>query len=212
MKSTKKVTNGKDISMMTKRGKWLMNIGTWNVRGLNSKEPELVQEFKKNKLLGITETKKKGQGFQRLENNHILMYSGVVKTERARGGVGLMMKEETKQLITDWKFIDERLMCVKMSGMGEQEYNIIVTYGPQETAMQEEKERYYQKIQETIDDTTGPIILMGDLNGRVGRQSGENKKAVGKHGEDIEASPNGNLLTNLCSKIDLVITNTMFPH
>ena len=51
MKSTKKVTNGKDISMMTKRGKWLMNIGTWNVRGLNSKEPELVQEFKKNKLI-----------------------------------------------------------------------------------------------------------------------------------------------------------------
>ena len=65
-----------------------MNIGTWNVRGLNSKEPELVQEFKKNKLqlLGITETKKKGQGFQRFENNHILMNSGVVKTGELEAG------------------------------------------------------------------------------------------------------------------------------
>ena len=43
---------------------FINTIGTWNTRSLEGKEAELTEEFEKAELdlLGITETKKKGNG------------------------------------------------------------------------------------------------------------------------------------------------------
>jgi hypothetical protein len=59
--------------MTTWRGKWKMKIGTWNVRSIAGKETELV---------GVTETKKKGQGIEKLQDGYLLYYSGVPKTQQ----------------------------------------------------------------------------------------------------------------------------------
>ena len=95
MKRKQKVATKLISQTTTKRGKRTMKIGTWNVRGLNEKEPELVQQLQKNKLhlLGVTETKKKGRGLQKL-----YLHSGVTPTERARGGVSLIHREEDENL------------------------------------------------------------------------------------------------------------------
>ena len=60
-----------------------MQIGTWNIKSLNGKEEELIEEFEKAKLdiLCITETKKKGNGITRMRNSHILIFSGVDSRE-----------------------------------------------------------------------------------------------------------------------------------
>jgi hypothetical protein len=49
-------------------------LATWNIRGLSGKENELKEECRKVKLdiLGITETKKKGQGITEVANGYIL--------------------------------------------------------------------------------------------------------------------------------------------
>ena len=51
--------------MTTHACKRTMRIGTWNVRSINGKEVELIDEIKKYRIniLGVTETKKKGQGY-----------------------------------------------------------------------------------------------------------------------------------------------------
>ena len=53
-------------------------FGTWNVRGLNGKEHEITKEIKQTKVkyLALTETKKKDQGIEEIED-YILVYSGV---------------------------------------------------------------------------------------------------------------------------------------
>jgi hypothetical protein len=45
-------------------------LATWNIRELNGKENQLVEECRKAKvdILGITETKKKGQGTTEVGN------------------------------------------------------------------------------------------------------------------------------------------------
>ena len=72
-----------------------MNIGTWNVRSLNGKEVELVEEIKKYNvaILGITETKKKGKDIDPYEG-YKLIYSGVHKTERAKAGVAALIRDD----------------------------------------------------------------------------------------------------------------------
>jgi hypothetical protein len=61
-----------------------MKIGTWNVRSTAGKEIELVGEIKKLnvKILGVTETKKKGQGTEKLQDGYLIYYSGVPKTQQ----------------------------------------------------------------------------------------------------------------------------------
>lgn len=43
-------------------------IGTWNIPGINVKEEDVVEEMIRNrlKILGITETKKKGRRMKRI--------------------------------------------------------------------------------------------------------------------------------------------------
>ena len=47
-----------------------MNFGTWNIKTLSNKEEEIIQEMKEHKLelLGLSETKKRGSGEQRLKD------------------------------------------------------------------------------------------------------------------------------------------------
>jgi hypothetical protein len=47
-------------------------LATWNIRGLSGKENELIEECQKIKvdILGITETKKKGQGSIEVGNGY----------------------------------------------------------------------------------------------------------------------------------------------
>ncbi|KAK4885035.1 hypothetical protein RN001_001306 [Aquatica leii] len=65
-------------------------------KSISDKEKELVEEFEKTDLdiLGITETKKKGTGELELQSGHILIYSGVQHTSRAREGVGCIIKRK----------------------------------------------------------------------------------------------------------------------
>lgn len=55
----------------------ILKIGTWNIRSLNGKEHELIEEFEKAKLdiIAVTETKKKEQGMIELERGHLLLYT-----------------------------------------------------------------------------------------------------------------------------------------
>ena len=85
-----------DLMLTTNAWKRTMNIGTWNIQSVRSKEIELVQEMRKYKIsiLGVTETKKKGQGIEDL-GSHKLLYSGVSRNEQAKGGVGLIVTNES---------------------------------------------------------------------------------------------------------------------
>ena len=109
-----------------------MNIGTWNVRSLSGKEVELVEEIKKYNvdILGITETKKKGEGVENYEG-YKLIHSGVGTNERARAGVETIRNDLFDD--SDINFINERLLEINIDLKGKS-VKIIVAYGPNEDA------------------------------------------------------------------------------
>ncbi|KAK9708450.1 hypothetical protein QE152_g27206 [Popillia japonica] len=68
-------------------------VGTWNIQSLKGKEVELAEEFEKTglQIMGLTETKRKGNGNLTTSNGHLMLFSGVAETERAQAGVGIVI-------------------------------------------------------------------------------------------------------------------------
>ena len=189
-----------------------MRIGTWNVRGINGKEVELIEEIKKYRidLLGITETKKKGQFLETIDNYKII-YSGVNKTERAKAGVGIAIREDLYE-DSDFRCINERLLEIDIE-LKERKLKVIVAYGPNESDMKEEREIFYSDLQMVIDNvkTNQEVMIIGDLNAKVGKNAEINCGAIGREGES-ELTANGELLLDLCIRNNLKIANTFFKH
>ena len=201
-----------DHTMTTHAWKRTMNIGTWNTRSINGKEIELVNEVKKYKIdiLGITETKKKGRGTENL-GSHTLVFSGVNRNERARAGVALLLKNNLYELC-DFNYINERLIEANIE-FRSKNIKLIVGYGPNEDASKDEKEDFYHQLQIATDNTkpNQEIIILGDLNARVGNKYDKCFGAIGKEGENIE-SANGEVLQDFCIRNNLKIANTFFKH
>lgn len=56
------------------------------------------------------------------------------------------------------------------------------------------------------------IILMGELNVRVGSNNPKFMDVTGKFGENLETNGNGKILLDFCQSSNLIITNTFFKH
>ena len=188
-----------------------MIFGTWNVQSLRGKEVELVEEAKKYKvdILGITETKKKGQGIENL-GSHKLIYSGVVG-ERARAGVAMLVKNDIFELL-DYNIVSERILETNIE-FKHKDIKVIVAYGPNEDAAKEDKETFYSELQQVVESKrpNQEIMILGDLNARVGNKPEQCFGVIGREGED-KTSVNGEILTDFCVRNTFKIANTFFKH
>lgn len=194
------------------RGHGKTILGTWNVRGLNGKEYEMVKEIRQTKVkyLALTETKKKGNGIEIMDENYLMIYSGVPKNERAKGGVAFLLHRDNEKNLKGWKFINERIMTVEIDEEGEQ-WTMVVVYAPNDNDTMENKAQFYEQLQRTIEDIDRDIILLGDMNARVGNRAEEWNGVIGKEGEET-LNDSGVRLLEFCVMNDLVILNTMFIH
>lgn len=81
-------------------------VATWNVRGLNNKETEVIEEMKRKKanILILTETKKKLRGTKEIDD-HLLIYHGVEQQQRASAGVAVLIDKTWRKLIHSYIYI-----------------------------------------------------------------------------------------------------------
>jgi exonuclease III len=207
--------NGKDNELEKEniRKAHNLKLATWNIRSINGKERELEDEFEKSgvHILGITETKKKGNGKINMENGHVLLYSGVDTSIRAAAGVGCIIHKELAKDIYSWVPLSQRILTIEMRSEIRKIWTIIVTYGPNEDDKVDVKERYWEELTETAENAKGKIFIVGDFNGRVGQQEEQYKEILGRHGEQIRNN-NGNRLLDFCILNNFIITNSWFAH
>ena len=93
--------NGTRKEIQKQKRREVMRIGTWNVRGMNGKETELMYEFERANIsvLGVTETKKKNKGSYKTRNGHVVIYSEVDENQRAAAGRQVVLKIVLKNTI-----------------------------------------------------------------------------------------------------------------
>lgn len=187
-------------------------MGTWNIRSVKGKEREMIQEIERANLeiLAITETKKKGRGIMTI-GDYGVIYSGAEENQRAEAGVGCVVSPEYMGKLVDWQGINERIMKVKIQMIEKETIEIIIVYGPNENDRITEKEAFWKSLQEVCDEVRNPLIIMGDLNARIGNNTEGTEGVMGRYGETAK-NRNGSQLIDFCIQNGLIIQNSFFQH
>ncbi|XP_069767753.1 craniofacial development protein 2-like isoform X4 [Narcine bancroftii] len=90
---------------------------------------------------------------------------------------------------------------------------LISVYAPTLQAEPAEKDKFYTDLRNLIQrtPTADKVVILGDFNARVGKDSETWPGILGKHGVG-KCNDNGRLLLELCAEQRLVITNTLFQQ
>ena len=110
----------------------------------------VVQELKNYKIdFGILqETRWTGYG-ECIIDKYSILYSG--RTDNLhQQGVAICMPERVRKTLIDFKAINERLISIRISGKW---FNITIIglYAPTEDSTDEDKDVFYDKLQEVVD-------------------------------------------------------------
>lgn len=192
------------------------HIGAWNVRSLTDpgKLKEAIKEMERLnlQLIGLSECRWNGVGDVTVENGHRFLFSGRNINEHHRDGVGFLLSRRAAQSLLDWKPINERFIWCRLKSR-VRNITIIQTYAPTEQADEETKIAYYDQLMSITNSIQkGDIlIVMGDLNAKIGSENHSLEHVMGKHGLGAINS-NGRLLTSFCNEANLVIGGSLFPH
>ncbi|XP_042883267.1 uncharacterized protein LOC122260182 [Penaeus japonicus] len=187
-----------------------LRIGTRNVRTLfqAGKLENVTQEMSRMKIniLRICETRWKHNGdFQ--TDDYRMLYSGGDRHER---GVGIIMdKERAKCVIGHWELSD-RVMMVKLKGSPFNS-SIILVNALTSDSSEDDIDKFYETIEEAKGQCKSQeiIIVMGDLNAKVGQDQGDGDGIIGKHGLGIR-NERGDRWVQWCKRHNQIITNTCF--
>ena len=148
----------------------ISRFGCWNVRTMNGREQELVEEMKRCRLevLGVSETKVRGNGV-RMIGDTTCVYSGV-QGGRAKAGVAILLSERFGRYLKEWRCVDERIVWIRLKVDGVW-VSLVQVYAPTEDSSAASKDEFYLRLQEAVGRVAQGdlLIVMGDMNARVGR-------------------------------------------
>ena len=79
--------------------------------------------------------------------------------------------------------------------------------------MDEEKDEFYNQLQNTVSscNRNDMIVVMGDLNAKVGNNNTNREDVMGKFGVGV-MNDNGERLCDFCNANGFIITGTIFPY
>lgn len=191
-------------------------FGTWNIRTMlqPTKLDQIAREFQLYRLdlLGLSETRLKESGERRLSTGETLLYSGKPPTEDHSSGVGLLLSRGARQCLTSWSPVSDRIITARFA-TGARALTFVQVYAPTEQAAEDVKNSFYCQLGQALTGVkrSDIVILMGDLNAKVGSSNQNWESVMGTHGLGT-MNENGELFADLCVSYDLVIGGTLFPH
>eukprot|EP00921_Rhytidocystis_pertsovi_P026468 GHVQ01042695.1.p1 GENE.GHVQ01042695.1~~GHVQ01042695.1.p1 ORF type:complete len:311 (+),score=30.89 GHVQ01042695.1:662-1594(+) len=147
-------------------------------------------------------------------SGYTFLYSGKGKDEDTIHGVAIAIKQELVQTIISWEPVNERLIYAKLRRGKQSTMHVISVYAPTFRASREEKDAFYGQLEDLVRKipSNDRLLLLGDLNARVGSDANTWKGIIGKHGSPGAANENGEDLLQFCGRNGLWIANTMFQH
>jgi len=164
-------------------------------------------------IAALSETRLANEG-QLTESGggYTFFWSGRSSDERRESGVGFAIKNKLAQTLTSLpKGINDRLMSMKLNLHDGKQATLISAYAPTLTNPEDVKDQFYENLDTLLSSvsSTDKLILLGDFNARVGRDSTSWEGVIGRSGVG-NCNSNGLRLLELCSSYNLLITNTIF--
>ena len=108
--------------------------------------------------------------------------------------------------------ISDRIIIVKLSSKPFN-LSILRVYAPTSASREEEIEAFYNDLDDAYKLCGGQemVVVMGDLNAKVGTEQDQQKVVVGQHGRG-ERNGRGDLWVDWSTTHEQVIMNTWFQH
>jgi len=136
------------------------------------------------------------------------------KSERGHKlGTVFAVHESLIHLVKEFKDVSPRISTLTLKD-NDLHMVFIDVHAPTEDKDEEEKEDFYERLEEIFDITLGDIkVVLGNLNAKIGKEriyrkvTGVHRLHVHEHSND-----NGIRLVNLALGKDLIIKSTMFSR
>ena len=114
------------------------------------------------------------------------VYSGKPEGVNRASGVGLMISNKTYEALQIRQPVSDRIISARFSSK-VRNITIIQSYAPTELADDNEKDKFYSRLNAVYGSTSRGdiVIVMGDLNAKVGVGNSFVKYVVGRHGVGV---------------------------
>lgn len=192
-----------------------IRIGHWNVRTMyeTGKLAQVTSEMKRFSLhvLGVSESRWTGSGRLRTTTGETVLYSGR-EDDQHHEGVSIILKKGIERCLLEWKPVNSRLMSARLKGR-HINITVIQCYAPTNESSDEVKDDFYHQLQSEVEKAPRHdlLVIMGDLNAKVGNDNTDYERVMGKHGLGTR-NDNGERLVDFCAMNNLVIGGTLFTH
>ena len=164
-------------------------------------------------IAALSETRFSGEGALVEEGSgYTFFWRGYPEGEPRQHGVGFAMKTSIAQkLLEEPRAISERLMTLRLPLVRDKYCTIISAYAPTLNSDDHIKDSFYNLLDHTVSriDKRDKLVLMGDFNARVGRDSQLWEGVLGGQGVG-NMNSNGLRLLTFCAEHKLCITNSLF--
>ena len=137
--------------------------------------------------------------------DYILCYTG---KRKGHHGVGFLIKKKHKNNIINFLGISERVALLQLKFEGTS-MSIVQLYAPTERSSEEEMDSFYNDIKKAHLLADDFLIVIGDLNAKIGCRKLEEDLIMGKYGYG-ERNERGKRLIEYAFEYKLAIMNTFF--
>ena len=157
-------------------------------------------------VLVLSETKLRGRG--EVAFGSVAGRTSGVDGGAAREGVCIIVSEEWKKYVKEWKEVSSRLMYVRMN-IGESKYVIVGAYGPGSEKHKKIREEFWINLGLLLEsfDSDEIVCVLGDLNARVGHSKIQG--VIGDFGVP-GMNESGEWMIDWCRQHEMVVCNTLF--
>eukprot|EP00745_Piridium_sociabile_P018132 TRINITY_DN26983_c0_g1_i10.p1 TRINITY_DN26983_c0_g1~~TRINITY_DN26983_c0_g1_i10.p1 ORF type:complete len:281 (+),score=56.43 TRINITY_DN26983_c0_g1_i10:428-1270(+) len=164
-------------------------------------------------IAALSETRFADEGsLEETGGGYTFFWKGKPENEDRIHGVGFAVSTALlKDIPTLPIGVNERIMKLRFPLNKTRHITLISAYAPTLTSTEEQKERFYEDLDQIIRTTPAgdKLVILGDFNARVGKDSSSWDGVLGRHGVG-KLNSNGVLLLSKCAEHHLCITNTMF--
>ena len=140
------------------------------------------------------------------------MFAQCLKYIIHQSGVAIMISKEKIKTLLEWEPVNDRMIRAHFNSKYYKLSNI-QCYAPTNDADEETKDNFYEQLQMVVSKVPrhDMLLIMGDLNAKVGADNTEFEKSMGKHGCGTR-NDNEERLIDFCLNNNQVIGGTLFPH
>ena len=160
-------------------------------------------------ILGVSESRWTGSGFFSTETQETVLYSSREDNHHIEG---VVLKKGMEKKLVEWKPINSRPLKARFKGH-HNNLTVIQCYAPTNDSEDKIKDAFCDQLQTEIISSSSHdiLIVMGDLNAKVGNENTASERVMGKHGCGC-MNNNGERLVDIRSRNNLVIGGRFFPH